>query len=671
MRGLGRAGILSGVFLFGAAGQETPPLRITVRLVQIDAVARDKSGHYVDDLKREELRLFQDGKEHKITYFSYSGGRPAVAPSPQGKGEQGRAPAPAPPMTAGSIRRTVALVVDDLGLSWESMHRVKQALREFVDKQVQPGDAVAIIRTGTGIGTLQQFTTDRRMLITAIDRLRWTGLSRGGIDSVDLAGEDEPPPVTGGRASPMSLKIFERFRSFSYTLGTLGALNHVVEELREKPGRKSAVLFSDGLQMFADYGDELTGGSISTRLRRLCDRANRAGVAFYTVDTRGLMVLSMRAGDRVRSARAARELADNRHKEYVKNQDGLALLARETGGVFSSDQNDLAAAAANALGDQSGYYLIGYDPGPGIFQDGRSAKEYHRIKLKVTRPGVTVRTRSGFYGVEDRPSPPPRTDRSSQLLAAIRNPFQSGGIGLRLSAVYAITEQTGPAILSMLHIDGANLDFRNDTEGDLTATVDVALISFGEDGRAETSTADTYQIQIKPEKLEEARLRGFVYKVTHQFTRPGPYQVRVAVRDASSGEVGSASQFVELPDWKKKDLAVSGILLSVNGGGNAASVLRQFAPETKISYAFEVYNAKAGTEVLARLYREGKLVWTGKEYTLESPQVRLPLSRELTIEKGTPPGSYVLEVVARRRDGKNIKDVATQWTDFALAGGSE
>lgn len=668
MKQIARAALLFGISFFGVMGQEAPPLRVTVRLVQIDAVVQDKAGHHIADLKREELRLLQDGKERKITHFSYIGVTPAGSSHERnGRQQPERVYTPAAPMTVRDIRRTVALVVDDLGLSWESMHRVKGGLREFVDRHLQADDAVAIVRTGSGTGTLQQFTTDRQMLYAAIDRLHWTGLSRAGVDSVKPMNEDELAQVGNGRAQSISMQTFERFRSRSYTLGTLGALNRVVEELGKKPGRKSAVLFSDGLQIFSGQDDRITGGPVSDRLRRLCEQANRAGVSFYTVDTRGPIVLAMRAVDTVRSGPAAAQLSIGRHKEYTENQEGMAMLARETGGVFSGGRNDLALAAANALGDQSGYYLIGYDPGPGVFDDEQAVTKFHRIKILVKRAGAKVRTRPGFYGVADRPAPPPKTDRQSQLLAAIRDPFQSGDIGLRLSAIYAITEQTGPAILAMLHIDGAKLDFHEVPGSELQAAVDVALISFGEEGHAEASTADTYQIRVKPEQLEEARQRGFVYKVTHKLERPGAYQVRVAVRDATTGQVDSASQFVELPDWRQKRLAVSGVLLTADGGGNTASVLRQFGPKTKMSYSIEVYNAGPETAILSRLYRDGRLVWTGQEHSIPGAE-RVPLSRDLTFDNGAAAGNYVLEVRAVRREGGKIREAASQWTDFEILG---
>ena len=79
----------------------------------------------------------------------------------------------------------LAIVVDDLGLSFESTAYVRQMLTRYVDTKIAPGDLVAIIRTAGGVGTLQQFTTDRRLLHAAIDRVRWSLQSRKGVGAFE------------------------------------------------------------------------------------------------------------------------------------------------------------------------------------------------------------------------------------------------------------------------------------------------------------------------------------------------------------------------------------------------------------------------------------------------------------------------------------------------------
>src|SRR5260370_34486282 len=86
----------------------------------------------------------------------------------------------------------------DLGLSFESMEFVRRALLKFVNRQMQPGDLVAVCRTGTGSGMLQQFTADRRLLSSVIEGLRWNPNGRSGVNVWEPLGTTATIPKSGG-----------------------------------------------------------------------------------------------------------------------------------------------------------------------------------------------------------------------------------------------------------------------------------------------------------------------------------------------------------------------------------------------------------------------------------------------------------------------------------------
>jgi hypothetical protein len=113
------------------------------------------------------------------------------------------------------VRRTIAVVVDDLGLSWESTSYVRRALKKFVDEQIQPGDLVAIIRTSGGMGALQQFTADKRQLYAAVERVKWNSLGRGGVSA--FAPMEPPLPSKDLQAANEDLI---RFREDVFAVGT-------------------------------------------------------------------------------------------------------------------------------------------------------------------------------------------------------------------------------------------------------------------------------------------------------------------------------------------------------------------------------------------------------------------------------------------------------------------
>src|SRR6185503_1486065 len=170
-------------------------VRITTNVVQIDAVVT-KDGKQVTDLKAEDFEIFEDKKPQKITNFSYvsnisRSSENVVTTSPN----KDRNAAPIAPVVvrAGDPHRTMAIVVDDLGIAFESIGRVRNQLRKFVEQDMRPNDLVAIIRTGGEVGALQQFTTDKRLLLRAIENLRWNISSRLGVSVLPPVGLDIDP----------------------------------------------------------------------------------------------------------------------------------------------------------------------------------------------------------------------------------------------------------------------------------------------------------------------------------------------------------------------------------------------------------------------------------------------------------------------------------------------
>ncbi|HKP13197.1 MAG TPA: VWA domain-containing protein, partial [Blastocatellia bacterium] len=306
-------------------------VRISVTLVQVDAVVSDRKGRYVTDLKPEDFEISEDGKRQHITNFSYvSATRPAMPTVAAEKEKPARNAVPLPPVPGrlrpDQVRRTMALVVDDLGLSFESTGFVRDALKKFVDEQMQEGDLVAIIRTGAGVGALQQFTTDKRVLRAAVERIRWNPAGRGGISAFTPLAVN---PLSTGKSSkgaevgipssdPDPREVLDRFREDQFAVGTLGAMNYVIRGLRNLPGRKSVLLISDGFTFVSR--PQLDSSPVQTRgltamsrqplrntqeidnrvydaLRRLTDLANRASVVVYAMDARGLQSLELTAAD--------------------------------------------------------------------------------------------------------------------------------------------------------------------------------------------------------------------------------------------------------------------------------------------------------------------------------------------------------------------------------------
>src|SRR5207253_3146470 len=369
--------------------QQTEPedvVRITTNLVQVDAVVTDKSGKVVTDLKPEEIQIFEDGKQKKVTHFTYIPNELPEATQPVKPTAADKNAPPVPParLKREDIRRTIALVVDDLGLSFESTYFVRRTLKKFVDEQMQAGDLVAIIRTSGGMGALQQFTSDKRQLYAAIERVKWNGLGRGGVTAFAPI-EDTSSQTDEQQAANTE---FNQFREDVFAVGTLGAISYVVTGLRELPGRKSILLISDGFRIFS-RDDPTRNFRTEQRLRQLVDLANRSSVVIYTMNATGLQTLSLTAADSTgqMSPQQVEQQLSNRRMAAFETQEGLDRLAKETGGLAIRNTNDLSGGVRRILEDQKGYYLIGYRPDNSTFDPRTGRRTFHKLSLKVTRPG--------------------------------------------------------------------------------------------------------------------------------------------------------------------------------------------------------------------------------------------------------------------------------------------
>jgi hypothetical protein len=156
----------------------------------------------------------------------------------------------------------------------------------------------------------------------------------------------------------------------------------------------------------------------------------------YTLDPRGLATFEGTALDGNYS------LADFHKREaaFRDTQKGLNQMARETGGVFFHDNNDLDQGLASALDDMSSYYLIGYQPQRTDFDQVRGLPTFHKIEVKVLPAGLQVRSRNGFVGVPDPPAVMKEAGRKSakgELQKALFSPFHANGFPVHLSAFYS------------------------------------------------------------------------------------------------------------------------------------------------------------------------------------------------------------------------------------------
>ena len=608
-----------------SAEEDDDVVRITTNLVQLDATVTDRSGNQISNLTADDFEITENGHPQKITNFSYvspktqllTGGPPANTNStPKNKNVVVPPTPPSAPLRPDQVHRAVALVVDDLRMSAEGIASTREALRKYVNQQMRPGDLVAIIRTSAGIGSLQQFTNDRQQLLRAIDHVNQVaqaGGKLGAFTSLDMLNRIETQVSEGmGPEGESSADRREREASLSnrsqstvrsdanrtesinelrdslLTVGTLGALNFVVRGLWELPGRKAVVLFSDGI---AIYGPETGGSDSSVRvmaaLRQLIDRASRASVVFYTIDTRGLQPTGFTAADGPSGSPAAPggsgppgaltgvgsitpdmagRVFGNRSSELFEGQNGLHYLADQTGGVALINSNDLNRGIRRALEEISGYYLIGYRPDESTF-DRSTGQRFNRWDVKVrNHPEYKVRSRSGFVGVSEERSRRGNRTPAEQMMAALLSPFSASEVELQLTSYFiADDEKKGSGMRSVLRLNPEKLTFVQQPDGQFEAALSILGVTLGETGQILDQFSRVEKLRVSAETLQRFRTEGMVGGLNVPIAKPGAYLLRVAVRDDKSGKIGSAGQYIEVPKIDSKgQLTLSSLVISGN-----------------------------------------------------------------------------------------------------------
>ncbi len=670
-------------------------VKISTNLIQLDITVTDKKGKPIIGLRPDEIEIYENGAKQEITNFSFVTTRAPVKPAIVTTG----VPPPHVPLRPDQIRRTIAIAVDDLSLSFESAHRTRLVLKKFVDEQMQPGDLVAIIRTGAGIGALQQFTSDKRLLYAAIERVKWNpaGAGRIGAFAPLQAAEDtslrgEPVEDDEEDTAEVGSPSIDNLRSNIFATGTLGALRYIVAGMGELPGRKSVILFSDGFRLFdpEDPESEL----VLDFMRRLIDTANRSSVVFYTIDARGLADISLTAADQISdsSPDAMARAMSARRDELFDTQDGLNFLASETGGMAIKNNNDLNGGVRRILEDQS-YYLVGYEPDPGTFDPAK--RRFNKLEVKVLRPGASVRYRSGFFNVADKaPALAPSTlTPTAQLENALVSPFSIGGISMRLNALFGKDAANGTFVRSLLHINAGDIKFTDEKDGTKKAVLEILAMSFGDNGQPIDQVAKSYSLVLRPEGYRRAIADGFVYHFMFPVKKHGAYQYRVAVRDAQGKGIGSASQFIEVPDLKRGRLTLSSIVLETLSEAewklNADATIRKVATDPKtdtalrrikkgsvLRYGFEVYNAKldpaqqTALRTKVRVFRDGELILDGRETPLDLLGQRdmqhLKTTGALAIGQKMVAGDYILQIIVTDEQAKAKQAIATQLIQFEV-----
>ncbi len=701
----------------GEQPKEQTLLRLETELVQLDVVVSDKDGRLVHDLKGEDFELFEDGVRQQITHFAIgTAKRPATWLTRERKNPAKDLGTNATPVEVRG-ERYIVLAVDDLHLTPGNLILAKKTLLHFINNQRVAGDQIAIVTTSSSLGLFQQFTNERPVLERAINRIslvqnrtaasstdipRITDyqaelIDRGDSDALELAiqeilrFEPESPPRPGRGASRIGGGLSVRDRAAAqarakaraivaenahYTQATLKTLEGVIRSLRALPGRKMVVLLSDGFFLGGDSASKIYD------IRRITDAATRSGVIIYSLDVRGLIALPP-GGDASEPSKVNVNLPgvwERIESDAIEaKRDGLNALARDTGGFLVFNTNDLSSGLQRVLDDNEVYYVLAYEPAVSR-RDGR----FHQIEVRIAgRPELKVRTRKGYFAptekeakktaekaVEKLKENPAKKEaqaaKDAQIRAGLSALFPLREIPVALSADFIDVPELGSGVLLNAHIDVAGMSFERASDLYQTA-VDLTVVIFDEQGKVATSFNHRASLNLKPEMLERALRQGFSTRSLVPL-KPGFYQARIAVLEETSGRLGSATKWFEVPDLSQKQLSLSGIFLSAgedplavlpsaseqisNGQPRPTQVTRRFKRGEGFDFLVFAYHARRDKNltdlvIQTQVYSGSKLIYAAPLTRMaphEGDLQRIPYAARLLLDSFSP-GDYELRLV--------------------------
>jgi len=564
--------------------QEPDVLRVNTKLVQTDVMVFDKQGAFIKDLKSDQFVLKIDGKPREVFFFEqvHAGSRNEEAQLASARGgtasPNGIDKGPVIPLDRG---RTIFFFIDDIHMSSTNLVAVRMLLLRFVERDLGQNDQAAIINATGSIGFLQQLTNNKVVLRAAVDRLK-SGfgsardlenppmndyqalqIDRGDTDTFNYFVDQYLKNTTGVPRATAEDAVRRRVgqilqQASGLTLRTLSSLEALTRSMAQMGGRKLIFFLTDGFLIDTRNSNALD------RLRAVTNAAGRSGSVIYSIDSRGLIVSTT---DSVSSAPydPTGRLSRGSMGEIGATQDAMNALARDTGGRGFYNNNSLSAAVTTALKESSDYYLLAWRPE----NDEQSSSRFRRIEVSISgRPELVVRFRSGFGDAASASTASTKTkdaptakSPSESLGAALSSTSTNSALPISVTLNFLDYPQRGPVVAASLKIVTAKTKIEAAVAGG-TPTMDIDLAGALIDIEGKTVSTFTRHVAVKANNpAAKTKPPDYVF-YSHFFDiKPGLYQVRVAAVESRQGNIGSTSEWIEVPNLASNSLTLSSLLV--------------------------------------------------------------------------------------------------------------
>jgi VWFA-related protein len=526
----------------------------TTNVVVVNVTVLDRNNKPIDTLSKDDFQVFEDGKPQKLQAVDFQRLTNAVLPpidAPQPPAPKGYNPAAEKALQTTMVskyqdRRLMVLLFDFSSMQPAEQIRAKNAAVQFLTTQMTASDSVSLMIFGSTLRTVQDFTSDRDLLIATINKFH-IGDSSENASAADTGPDDEDQ-------SGQFTADETEFNIFNSDL-KLAALEDAARTLGQYPEKKALVYISSGIQK--------NGVDNQSQLRATVNTAIRANVAFYPIDARGLSALvpggdatqAGAVGTKLYSGSGQRSLKEN----FNNQQETLASLAIDTGGKALLDSNDLTDGIRQVQKDLSSYYVLSYVSSNSA-QDGRYRRIQVKLAPRLTALKAKLDYRQGYYG--------PTTfahmrdvDKDAQLQQALMSDNPVTDLPLAVEVDYFRMEKNKYLAPISVKVPGSSLAFHS--KGAKQATeLDFIAEVFDARNRPAATVRDTIPLRLAGEVAGQVVRKSIQYDTAVTLT-PGNYRLRFVARENGEGKTGTFEAPFVIPDLdNQKTLRVSSVILS-------------------------------------------------------------------------------------------------------------
>ena len=669
--------VVAAVAGAGPSAQQPPStaepqvtFKVEINYVEVDAAVFDRQGGFVRDLRREDFQVLEDGVVQDVTAFTQ-----VDIPIERAEPAPLQATSVIEPDVVTNARpfdgRVYVIILDDKHTAAFRTAQTKKAAEQFITRYMADNDLAAVITTSGQGGATQEFTSNKRLLLRAVDRFIGQKLRSETEERLDeyqrLRGREQSISRID---DPLDMQRGYHARA---TLDTLARISDWVGSIRGR--RKAIVFFSEGIDYNIFDFNKREATTVQDKMREVFASATRSNVSIYSIDPRGLTTLGDEtiqvAGGFPEDPQANLSL-QSFNESLRLAQDSLRSLSDETGGFAAVNRNDFSDAFARVVRDSSAYYVLGYYP-TNDRRDGR----FRKIEVKVNRPGVEVRSRRGYTAPRGKPPSPPKAPAddktSTEVRAALDSPLPLPALTLSVFAAPMKGEKPNTDVTVTVEAEGRDFSFE-EKDGKLVTDYELSTIAIDQQGKIRGGYRSVINFALRPENRDRFNSTGVRVSTRLQLP-PGRYQLRVAGRDAASGRIGSVNYDLEVPDFTKERLALSGIVVSSASGARMSTAkvdeqlkdalpgpptsARTFPGGDELAVFAEVYDNEPGSPHVVDITttvvsEDGRNVFKTSEERSSSElqgkpggyghQARFHL-------KDFAPGTYLLTVEARSRAG--------------------